>query len=108
MSKWKYQCTSCDKIYDSLDSDDAKDCKEKNHELMKVPTEKYRKQISKEINTKRNQSFVTSDKDKQITRTILDHRIQVLRPQTFLNELNWKMILVYLPTKKQIVKGNGD
>ena len=108
MSKWKYQCTSCDKIYDSLDSDDAKDCKEKNHELMKVPTEKYRKQISKEINTKRNQSFVTSDKDKQITRTILDHRIQVLRPQTFLSELNCKMILVYLPTKKQIVKGNGD
>lgn len=108
MAKWKYQCTTCDIIFNSQNSDDAKDCKEKNHELMKVPTEDYKKQISKEINTVMNHSFVTSEKDRQITRTILDHKIQVLRPQTLLNELTWKMILVYLPTKKQIIKGNGD
>lgn len=108
MKAWNFQCTYCDIVYDDLDGKDAKDCKDKNHELMKIPSKEHQKRINKETNSKKNRSFVTSMKDKQITKTILDHKIQVLRPQTFLDDTNWKMILVYLPTRKQIVKGNGD
>lgn len=108
MKTWNFQCTYCDIVYDDLDDEKAKDCREKNHELMKIPSKEHQKRINKEINSKNNRSFVTSVKDTQITKTILDHKIQVLRPQTFLDDVNWKMILVYLPTQKQIVKGNGD
>ena len=70
MKKWNYQCTECDKIHESIDSDDAKNCREKNHELMKVPTEKYKRQSIHEIGSKINHSFVKHEKDKIITSTI--------------------------------------
>lgn len=108
MKKWDYQCTSCDKIYENLNDDGAKHCKELKHEFLEIPTKEYGKKINKEIGSKKNQSFVKTKKNMQITSTILDHKIQTLRPQTFLNDENWKMILVYLPTKNTVVKGEGE
>ena len=56
---------------------------------------------------KDKQEFYFIDGSAQITQTILNQNIQVLRPQTILKE-GTKAILVYLPTKQQIVKGTGD
>ena len=95
-------------MYDSLKDERAKNCKELNHELMRVATEEYSKILSKELDKQKKHTYQTKGKDKQITKEILDHKIQVLRPQTLLSNTDWKMILVYLPTKKEIVKGNGD
>jgi len=95
-------------MYDSLKDERAKHCKELNHEFMRVATEEYSKILSKELDKQKKHTYQTKGKDKQITKEILDHKIQVLRPQTLLPNTNWKMILVYLPTKKEIVKGNGD
>jgi len=108
MKKWVWQCTECDETYESKKDEHAQNCIGKNHELMRVPTEEYAKIMKQESKKEQRYTYQTKAKDKQITKEILDHKIQVLRPQTLLPNTNWKMILVYLPTKKEVVKGSGD
>lgn len=63
----------------------------------------------KDENKKRNDRFtfeIEVDASKT-TIQVLDHKISVLRPQTFIPEKNQKLILVYLPTKQEIQKGYG-
>ena len=52
---------------------------------------------------KQNNRFCYDKRDNIVTKTILDHNIQVLRPQTLLKDKT-KMILVYLPTQQEISK----
>jgi len=108
MKKWNWNCTECDITYDSLDDEGAKDCKSKNHSLMKVATKEYSKIMKNDVEKEQDYTYQTKGRDKQITKKILNQPIQVLRPQTLLDENNWKIILVYLPTKQEIVKGNGE
>ena len=108
MKKWEWQCTACNETYQSRKDEHARNCIEKNHELMRVPTEEYAKIMKQELKKEQKFTYQTKGKDQQITKEILDHKIQVLRPQTLLPNTNWKMILVYLPTKKEVVKGSGD
>jgi len=108
MKKWNWQCIECNETYESKKNKHAQSCIEKNHELMPVPTEEYAKIMKQESKKEKNHTYHTKAKDQQITKEILDHKIQVLRPQTLLPNTNWKMILVYLPTKKEVVKGSGD
>jgi len=52
--------------------------------------------------------FHSEDAGKEITKQILSYKIRTLRPLTYFQSDNTKMILVYLPTKKITVKGKDD
>jgi len=106
MKKWRWQCEEDDQIFEIRN--DGIDCLEKNHKLMRIPTEEYSKQMKKEIVSEKKYCYQTKGTNISITKEILDHNIQVLRPQTLLQNTNWKMILTFLPTKQEVVKGKGD
>ncbi len=52
--------------------------------------------------------FHSENAGKEITKQILNYKIKTLRPLTYFQSDNTKMILVYLPTKKTIVKAKDD
>jgi len=52
--------------------------------------------------------FHSENNGKEITKQILNYPIRTLRPLTYFQSDNTKMILVYLPTKKTIVKAKDD
>jgi len=52
--------------------------------------------------------FHSEDGGKEITKQILNYKIRTLRPLTYFQSYNTKMILVFLPTKKTIVKAKDD
>jgi len=53
-------------------------------------------------------SFHSGDSGKEVTKEILNYKIRTLRPLTYFQSDNTKMILVFLPTKKTIVKGKDE
>jgi hypothetical protein len=58
--------------------------------------------------TKENRhKFVNELGSATITKKILDHKIRTLRPLVYFPE-ELRAILVYLPTEKEIIKGEGD
>jgi len=52
--------------------------------------------------------FHSENAGKEITKQILNYKIRTLRPLTYFQSDNTKMILVFLPTKKTIVKGKDE
>jgi len=52
--------------------------------------------------------FHSENAGREITKQILNYKIRTLRPLTYFQSDNTKMILVFLPTKKTIVKGKDD
>ena len=57
-----------------------------------------------------NEKFVfhSENAGKEITKQILNYKIITLRPLTYFQSDNTKMILVFLPTKKTVVKGKDE
>jgi len=83
-------CDSCEK---EVTGEELAHCKNLKHVLI-TTTSTIQKQ---------NNRFCYDKKDNIVTKIILDHNIQVLRPQTLLKDKT-KMILVYLPTQQEISK----
>lgn len=83
-------------------------CVEKHHKIIKVRTDRELKQ-EKRVQDRNNKSVFTNYINSHTERKeILDHKIRVLRPLSYFPEKNFKAILVYLPTKKEIIKGEDD
>lgn len=65
-----------------------------------------KQELIEEINEKFQ--FHSENAGKEITKQILNYKIRTLRPLTYFQSDNTKMILVFLPTKKIIVKGKDE
>jgi len=76
MKKWKWQCEEDDQIFENRN--DATDCLEKNHKLMRIPTEEYSKQIKKEISSEKKYYYQTKGTNISITKEILVHFVHLL------------------------------
>ncbi|MCA2003984.1 MAG: hypothetical protein LDL06_04380, partial [Candidatus Nitrosotenuis sp.] len=80
-------------------------CIEKHHQIITVTSDE-------ELNMTRdkNDKFVFTNHVNTHTerKEILNHKIRSLRPISYFPDKNFKAILVYLPTKKETIKGEGD
>jgi len=76
--------------------------------LTKFVSDKEVKEVEDRVDAIDPFTFQTTQKDTQIKKEILDYKIQTLRPLNLLDGNGWKMILVYLPTKVETVKGSGE
>lgn len=97
-----YQCPNCDRKAKTIKELKKSGCECKSQPISFLDSEDKQKEKNKEY------TFSLKINDSQSTIQILDHKIKVLRPQTFLPEKNKNMILVYLPIKEEITKGQGN
>lgn len=100
----RLQCTECYIEGPSMDVFKNNGCIDKHHDIIKILTEQESSQI---LESGQENNFQVKRNDSNVTKIILDHKIRMLRPQTLLNS-GTRMILVYLPTKEIVAKGNGD
>lgn len=105
-----WECTSCDKKSDN--ESDFKDCKQSGHTIERMLDDKQVIQTSLEIQDAKanpNNIFTVSVGDSIERKTILMRRFSALRPQTLIDtDTDIRMILVYLPTKIETIKGQGE
>jgi len=101
----KHECGPFNKdseLQKEHESSSKEECKLEKYNP-KIHNEKY---SDSEINSE-SHVFYFTEGDKQITQNILDQKIQTLRPQTLLPD-GTKLILAYLPTRQEIIKGTGE
>ena len=105
-----WQCFSCDQK--SKSKDDLQDCIKQGHRVEKMLDEGELIQVSLEHQDKKipDNHVFTIDKEKHTEiKSILTRKFDTIRPQTLLHDdKETRMILVYLPTKKEITKGQRD
>jgi len=79
------------------------ECKKNGHEVFNYPTDE---ELQKE--NEKSKTFTIEKTQSTETKTILEDSFYNLKPQTLLfDKKNTSMILVYLPTRKENVKGIG-
>lgn len=106
----KWQCSSCDKTSES--KEDLQGCIEEGHTVIQMLDEGQVIQASIEAQDKKipiNHVFQITKEKSTETKSILNRKFHTLRPQTLLHDdKETVMILVYLPTKLEITKGQGQ
>jgi len=93
MSKKFYCCTFDDRIFHSYQDYQKSECRAKNHRVE-----------SFESSENSENQYVRYSNNGKITKTILDKRFKDITPITYFSDTKERMILVYLPTKKETTK----